>query len=244
MTSISANGTIAQLDVTIVLTCYNYAHYLPCQLDAIEALNPLPKRVVFVDDGSDDASIDIWMKRRRDLHLRGIFTSMVVMGSNCGLSAARNAGIEKADTEWILPLDPDDRIKKHALVELKVKHEHCDVLVFSYEAFGHNGRRMVNSVQEYEKHDDYLEAYRSGKRLATSCSPFRRWIWEANPYDESMRVCEDTAFWLAAAKMGARFEVTDRPAIEVRYHPDRLSFTISDQERQQVKQRLHNIAKP
>jgi GT2 family glycosyltransferase len=83
--------------VSVVVCTHNGAQTLPQCLDGVDALSYPDFETIVVDDGSSDASADI-------ARARG---AILVETEHRGLSAARNAGIERASGEIVAFLDDD-----------------------------------------------------------------------------------------------------------------------------------------
>jgi len=86
--------------VSVVITTYNTARYLPATLTSALAQTYSPYEVIVVDDGSDDdaaGSVQPFLDRIRFLPEPHI-----------GLAAARNRALEVAQGEYIALLDADD----------------------------------------------------------------------------------------------------------------------------------------
>lgn len=91
--------------ISVVVPVYNVEKYLPKCLDSLLAQTWQELEVIVVDDGSPDNSWDIMQEyARRDSRVR------LIRQKNGGLSAARNAGVEAAQGEWIGFLDSDDYV--------------------------------------------------------------------------------------------------------------------------------------
>jgi glycosyltransferase involved in cell wall biosynthesis len=97
--------TLAAVQVSVVVPCYNSLAYLPETLRSIldqrlpASVEPLD--VVLVDDGGDD-DLSGWVAGLGDERVR------VVRQDNGGVSAARNRGIAEARGELIAFCDSDD----------------------------------------------------------------------------------------------------------------------------------------
>ncbi len=95
-------GVDALEPYSVVVVTYNHAETLPACLAAVAKLEPLPDRVVVIDNASDDASATIaaaWSP--------GFATDLVVENTNTGFAAACNRGIDTTEAPWILLLNPD-----------------------------------------------------------------------------------------------------------------------------------------
>ncbi len=119
--------------ISVLVTIYNVAEFLPKCLDSILAQTYTNLEIILVDDGSTDASGKICdAYAQKDPRIR------VIHKPNGGVSAARNAGLDAATGEYIGFVDGDDwiapqtyqtaleRMTRHA-VEL-VKWGHTRVL--------------------------------------------------------------------------------------------------------------------
>ncbi|MDH4145979.1 MAG: glycosyltransferase family 2 protein [Acidimicrobiia bacterium] len=95
-------GKPAQADVTVVIPTRNRASHAPRAARSALAQRGVEATVVVVDDGSDPASL---AELRAALDER---VQLVVHERRRGVSAARNSGLERAETDWVAFLDDDD----------------------------------------------------------------------------------------------------------------------------------------
>ena len=72
--------------------------------------------IILVDDGSTDNSLKICHSLQKSDD-----RVMVISKQNGGVSTARNSGIEKAQGDWIMFVDPDELfvIKNHSDIVIK-----------------------------------------------------------------------------------------------------------------------------
>lgn len=94
------------VDVTVVMPAMNRAHLIGRALASVAAQTVAPRRVVVVDDASDDGTAEAARAAGAEVH---------VMPARSGSGPARNAGIAAATTEWIAFLDSDDEWLPHHL---------------------------------------------------------------------------------------------------------------------------------
>ncbi|WP_417562204.1 bifunctional glycosyltransferase/CDP-glycerol:glycerophosphate glycerophosphotransferase [Microbacterium sp.] len=104
---------IAPPRLTLVVSMYNVERYLGEFLASVaeQQIDPSTVELVFIDDGSPDASAHIardWLRQHR-------FPGRVLRQPNQGLSSARNHGLEEASGEWISFPDPDDVLGRNYL---------------------------------------------------------------------------------------------------------------------------------
>ncbi|MEJ5866160.1 glycosyltransferase family 2 protein [Pseudokineococcus sp. 5B2Z-1] len=93
-------------DVTVVMPAMNRAHLIERALESVRRQTLAPRRVVVIDDASDDGTADV---------ARHAGAEVLEMPRRSGSGPARNAGISSADTEWIAFLDSDDEWLPHHL---------------------------------------------------------------------------------------------------------------------------------
>ena len=99
-----------EMTVSIIVPVYNVERYLHNCIESI--LNQTYKdfKLFLINDGSKDNSGHICDEyKEKDSRIT------VIHQSNQGQSAARNAGINQAETEWILFVDSDDLIHPQML---------------------------------------------------------------------------------------------------------------------------------
>ncbi len=118
--------------ISIVVPCYNYGHYLSLTLDSVLQQTYEHWECIIVDDGSTDNSAEVAMtwvnKDPRFIYIRQ---------DNAGLSAARNTGLKNAKGNYIQFLDADDLIAPNKLqVQIAILSERNDKdLVYSSFVF-------------------------------------------------------------------------------------------------------------
>ncbi len=99
--------------VSIIVPVYNVEKYLVECLDSLLGQTMQNFEIICIDDGSTDRSADIL--RRYASQDRRI---TVLTQENAGVSAARNAGIKRAQGDYLYFMDSDDVLSKNALETL------------------------------------------------------------------------------------------------------------------------------
>jgi glycosyltransferase involved in cell wall biosynthesis len=95
------------VSVDIVITNHNYARFLPAAIQSCLGQSRRPGRIIVVDDGSTDASIEVLDR------YAGIVTTVVK--ENGGQASAFNAGFDHVRSETVIFLDADDILAPHAV---------------------------------------------------------------------------------------------------------------------------------
>jgi dolichol-phosphate mannosyltransferase len=93
-------------DLTIVIPVYNEAENLSRVQKVFEAYFPIakiPSKVLFVNDGSADNSLQII----REINKANSLFTYISFNKNRGLSAAIKAGFDYTDTKWVGYIDAD-----------------------------------------------------------------------------------------------------------------------------------------
>lgn len=164
------------MKVSIIVPVYNVAIYLPFCLDSLLNQSMKDIEVIAVNDGSVDESVNVLAKYQvLDKRL------IVVNQENRGLSAARNAGLERAQGEYVLFVDGDDFIEKNTCEVLYEKAWllKLDILVFGRYLERKNGivKDSVywKTIQEYMPGLVYLkQALYKEKFTASACNKMYR----------------------------------------------------------------------
>jgi glycosyltransferase involved in cell wall biosynthesis len=186
-------------DVTAVITCFNYGRYLR---EAVDSAISEGASVVVVDDGSSEplpdlpASVDL------------------IRQENQGVVAARNAGLSRAQTPFVLVLDADDRLAHGALAALHAPLAADPGLGFAY------GRMRFFGDWEGELHfppyDPYALLYRHTIGLSALA---RREVFEdTGGFDPAFGQFEDWELWVNALAHGWRGRQVDAVTVEYRRH--------------------------
>lgn len=179
--------------ISIVVPCYNQGQYLSECLQSVLKQTYLNWECIIVNDGSHDntekISLEWCEKDNRFKYLKK---------ENGGLSSARNAGIEMAKGEWILPLDADDYISYNYLEEAE-KHfsdKNIKIIYCLAEKFG-----LEKGIWDLPDFSIQQLAY---KNIIFCTALFKKNDWKSvGGYDERMvGGLEDWEFWINLIKKG------------------------------------------
>jgi len=194
-------------DVTVVVTNFNYGRFLPEAVASAIGQAGGPPHVVVVDDGSTDPhTLRVLEELPTEVEL--------VRQPNTGLSAARNAGLRRARTDYLIVLDADDRLRPGALNTLRAPLEQDPRLGFAYGIttfFGDWEGEMT-----MPPYDPFRLLYR---HTIGSTALMRREVFEATGgFDPEFRAYEDWEFWLHALERGWRGVQVRVPTFDYRRH--------------------------
>ena len=193
------------IQVSIVVPCYNQAHFLKDSLQSVLDQNYIEWECIIVNDGSPDNTESIAQKWCAiDSRFK------YIKKENGGLSSARNAGIAISKGEYILPLDADDILHEDYLTLLvpELQQNPSLAIVSCYSNFFiENISNIIHKQKPIGT--TYHALLYENNMMATSL--YRKWCWEeVGGYDENMKNgFEDWEFWIAITKKGWEYKFVE-----------------------------------
>lgn len=203
-------------NLEVVITSYNQGQMIKDSLDAVLAQTVLPKRVIIVDDGSQNIdSLEVL----RTIGSKDYDTEVVIYyQENAGVSAARNKGVSLTKSEYVMIFDGDDLLKKtyiEKVMELLEKDETTVAASSWIETFG-----VLQAV--VKPSGGNIVSF-----LARNCCPathiVRKSAWIiSHGYDESMKSgFEDWEHFLGLLESSkdAHIDIVEEPLMLYRTAP-------------------------
>ena len=115
-------------DVSVIIPCYNYAHFLEECVESVISQTYLPKEIIIVDDCSTDSSSEVIRKLEKKYNIvKGVFQN-----DNGGVSRARNTGVIESTSEYVTFIDADDVMGNEKKIENEMR------LINTYKREGKN----------------------------------------------------------------------------------------------------------
>ncbi len=202
---------------SIIIPVYNGEKYLRESIDSALNQSWAAARIILVDDGSTDSSGAIcneyavkWPQIK------------VIHRPNGGLSAARNTGIDAADTEWVMFLDADDTLCRDAAACLACMTSEPDVDMTiggctmkypkSWPDIDFTVRRIASPAEVMEE-----TLYQTGALHSAWGKMLRRSLLEKVRFTEGI-LYEDLDFFYRYCMMCRKVAVKDEPLMFYRQH--------------------------
>lgn len=141
--------------ISIIVPIYNVQQYLEECLNSIISQQFEAYEVLLIDDGSTDNSASICKKyTSQDYRFKYYYKQ------NGGLSDARNFGMERANGKYIMFVDSDDYIEKHALNRIaeKIDNYQLDIITICMLRVLPDGEFIVNDSM-LERNEKELDTY-------------------------------------------------------------------------------------
>ena len=202
-------------EVSVLIPVYNGVRHVAAAIESCLRQTLTNIEILVVDDGSDDGSAEIV---RRYLHDSRV--ALVQLGSNQGVSTARNIALDRAAGTWIATLDADDTMSEDRLERLVAAAEesgadlvHDDLyLVYDgdtvpYSTLNGSTGHVVrpDAAIDLEEMIESEVGGRSRYRLGLTRPIMRRAFLDEHKirYDAHMRVGEDYLLYLECVLAGA-----------------------------------------
>lgn len=193
--------TKAEITLSLVVATYNVAPYLEPFLDSIAAQEGGLEgvEVIVVNDGSTDGSgalADAWAARHPGL-------IRVLHQDNQGVCAARNAGLDQAQGDWVVCPDPDDRLSADFIAAIRA------------EIAQTGADRLVAVVSNLMLQDDATGAISDSHRLNHRFAHGVRRVDSTDPGPDVLAHTHSTAIKRADLNaLTLRFDPRVRPSFE------------------------------
>src|SRR5690606_2934082 len=131
------------IELSFILPMYNVENYLnKCVKSILNTnLNPTSFEIIFVDDQSPDNSKGVAKKLISD---HSNYSFKLISQKNKGLGGARNTGIDNADGNYLIFLDPDDLIVDQDMRRTihEAQSNNLDVLEFNALLINPEGKEL------------------------------------------------------------------------------------------------------
>ena len=209
---------VASFLVSVIIPCYNHAHYLDEAIDSVRHQTYRNAEIVVVDDGSTDETIAVAASYSEIRFVRQ---------ENAGLAAARNTGLRESRGAYLVFLDADDRLMPTALEDgLSCFHAHpeCALVYGAFHWIDASGSSLGEgwaATRIYDQH--YLEMLRRNYIAMHATVMYRRGPLESvGGFDPSLPACEDYDLYLRITR---EFPIYchRRPVAEYRMHDANMS---------------------
>lgn len=186
-----------KVKVTIIVPVYNAEEYLDRCMNSILDQEFPSFEVILVDDGSTDAC-PLICDRYSGTDPRFI----TIHQKNSGVSAARNAGLNLAQGEYVMFLDSDDALLPYALDELMHNLNDEDLVIGGYGIFVEEvpKKEVKPSATISYKGSDYPHFFQ--KNILKNCDMldapwaklFKRKVIGKTRFSEELSYAEDKLF--------------------------------------------------
>lgn len=208
--------------VSVIIPCYNQAHYLPDAVDSVLAQSYENREIIIVNDGSTDETAEV----AEALAGPGV---RVVHQENKGLAGARNTGIQNSSGALLNFLDSDDLLEPDKLerqVAFLQEHPEFGIVGALFNRIDSEGRRFGSerSAREGGLEFSAAEVLTNGPFVVHSHLVRREWVDRVGGFDETFRAAEDWDLYCRLALAGCRFYRMNRALCSYRMSPGAMTL--------------------
>ena len=220
--------------VSVVIPVYKTEKYVIKSVNSILSQTYKNFEVILVDDGSPDACPVICDElRKTDNRIS------VIHKENGGLSSARNAGIDKANGEYILFLDSDDTLADYAIEEMTEKAiaQGCDAVIPNtyYKTYDNTDKKIksLHFTPEMFSEDPKIFALevligKGRAKRSTAVLYSLKLIKEKNIRYPLGRISEDFFFNLDFLKAADKIALYEKPSLNNLKHSGSISASYQE----------------
>lgn len=230
--------------LSVVIPVRDGIDFVRRAIESAQAIPFSPLEIVVDDDGSSDGTLGLL----EDMACADPRIVVVKRTSDHGVSAARNAGIAAARSDFICFLDADDYLRPEAIAARTGYHAAHPEIVFSFSSYQ---SLLPGDVLE-DRYDDHCPQFqkavgeqqgiaslgRSAFRLLYAANPVctsgviarRETLMALGGFDPNLRQAEDWDMWIRLSRAGS---VAYSPVPELVHmaRPGSLSSDVGDRTR-------------
>lgn len=208
---------------SVIIPIFNVAEHLREAIESVLSQDFADLQVILVNDGSTDESLSICKEFEvRDRRV------VLIDQANQGVSAARNAGLERAEGVYIMFLDGDDFMEPGALSVLSsflLRRPDLDLVTCAHRESYRGGETVVRPVPDASSglamsRREYLEAFGARRLIpwAVWKNVFRAELVQSAHlrFDPTLVRAEDALFFADFVREAEKFEVFSFPVCTYR----------------------------
>jgi glycosyltransferase involved in cell wall biosynthesis/SAM-dependent methyltransferase len=215
--------------VSVVIATHNYGTCVGEAINSVLAQTYTHVEVIVVDDESTDPVTIEFLGSLRDPRVT------VIRQTNQGLAQTRNNGAAAATGEYLMFLDCDDRLERHAIALLmySLQENPADAYAYPYQRF-FGDQELVWMTQSFNAYDLLWSNH------PTVCSLFRRGAFdEVAGYKGEFRAgYEDWELYLRLSGCGHNGRCVPAPVFEYRRHGTTMSHFLGKRQQTGLGQML------
>ncbi len=201
--------------VSIIITSYNHAQYLPEALESVFGQTYKNIECIVVDDGSTDGTRNLMLQYPNVTY---------VYQDNSGLSAARNKGASACKGDYIIFLDADDWLYPDAVAtQVRFFSQHTEAAFVAGSHDKINDQKSILPFEESIVPDDCYTALLHGNFIGMHAAVmYRKEVFDYFLFDTQLKACEDYDFYLRVARL-FKIAAHSRKIAAYRIHGNNMS---------------------
>jgi len=184
---------------SIIIPCYNQAHFLPECLDSILIQKYKNWEALIINDGATDNTSKVASQyQQKDNRIR------LIEKVNGGLSSARNKGIQEAKGNYFIFLDADDLILNDCLqYYASILTDKINFIQSGYLCFKKSKDDILFKRNKIPQYVNFLESV-----MNSNIGPVNGFVISSEIinsvglFNELRTSCEDWDYWIRCAKSG------------------------------------------
>lgn len=139
--------------ISVIIPVYNVEKYLRKCLDSVVSQTYNNLEILIVDDGSTDCSGQICDEYAEKDDRIQVFHQL-----NCGLSKARNTGIDLSTGDYLMFIDSDDYISKDMAMELynELKKSNADMSICNFHYVDENNNIIKTKELDFHNAGSFI----------------------------------------------------------------------------------------
>lgn len=213
-------------DIEVIIPAYNAESYITTTLASVVSQTLRPVRIIVVDDGSSDSTVETVNRFAAD---NPAITIECVSQPNAGVSSARNLGLKMITSEFVAMVDADDvwlptKLEKQLAVFMQLGGHEVGLVYCGFGCIDEAGRPIPNLGYKLDPtmRGQIAKRLRRANQIAGSASAVllrSSVLRQVGIFDTRLVCAEDWDLWLRIAEKYA-VDFAPEELVLLRRHPN------------------------
>ncbi len=216
--------------LSVIMPCFNGARFLAGAVDTVRRQTALPEsyRIIVIDDSSTDDSVSVAQNLGEDV--------VVLQRPNGGPAAARNTGLEHADSEFIAFLDVDDLWPANKLeLQFRAFEDDPDLDICL-------GLIGYQTLDDRELPDIHFGPQNSLMHVHLGSGLYRRRAFErVGHFNPDLRFHEDHEWLLRARELSLNIRIIRQVTLQYQLHDSNMTLDLPNNMQSLVDVMKHSL---